>query len=90
MKNEIRPHCDLSDSDKLQLAREVFDSVYNDSESFREYNLGSDLSYILGAIIDREYSTVDWSTPCCEVTLNMFKRLFPEHHQVWNYIIFTR
>lgn len=82
------------DLERLLLAREVFDTVYENIETFRDNNLGANLCYLLGAIMgshtcpsDPEF--VDWSPEHsdCDPTLKIFRELFKPDHPVWDYIV---
>lgn len=89
MRQPKRPLPDLNDTEKLELAREVFDTVCNETLKFRENNLGANLASLMGAIVGFEHSFVDWDLDGCSQTLSLFVRIFPANHQVWNYILYT-
>lgn len=77
--------------ERCSLAHEVFDCVFEETESFQEDHIGSQLAYLLGAITDYELprdSFVDWS-PSCDNTkaiYHLFKDKFPPWHPVWEFI----
>ena len=82
----------MTKEEKADLALKVFDIVYNETETFREENIGADLAYLMGAILDTgKESYVDWSTEVYgeepPALLEILKRSFPRHAPVWNYII---
>lgn len=51
----------LSPTQRLLLANTVYKAVFDGTESFREGDVGIDLAYLLGAIVDPAGSFVDWS-----------------------------
>lgn len=72
------------------LALEVYDIVFKAFESFREQNIGADLAYLMGAILDGPGSYVDWSNDYDDgetpPLLPLLREHFPEKHEVWHYI----
>jgi hypothetical protein len=74
-----------TDAERCQLAREVFNTCFNNTEAFRENHFGSDLSYLIGAIVDDVNSFVDWTE--CQTILAKFREWFPPEHKVWLYIV---
>ena len=78
----------MDDASRCRLAREVFNAVFERCETFRENHLGSDLAYLLGAILDSEKgSYVDWSEGVVHPnTVRHFQALFPPAHKVWHFI----
>jgi hypothetical protein len=81
----------MTKEEKADLALKVFDTAYNETETFREENIGADLAYLMGAILDTgEESYVDWSSEVYgeePSALQILKRSFPEHSTLWNYIL---
>jgi len=79
----------------LRLIDEIFDAVYETTETFRLGNIGSDLAYLMGAIADdvhgEHYSQVDWSRDACgerkPKLLAILRKRFKYDHPVWNYIV---
>ena len=81
----------MTRDEKAELALSVFDTLYDETETFREENIGADLAYLMGAILDTgEESYVDWSTEAYgepPALLEILRRTFPHACPVWNYII---
>ena len=82
----------MTREEKADLALKVFDTVYNETETFREENIGADLAYLMGAILDTgEDSYVDWSSEVYAeekpTLLEILKKGFPRKAPIWNYII---
>lgn len=82
----------LTLTQRARLAHEVFDKVFNAVEAFRANNLGADVCYLLGAILDDpdKKSFVDWSEPIGTEfihTRRLFRKLFPRNHPVWQFIV---
>lgn len=81
---------EMSDSVRLALAAEVFDQVFEACESFRENNIGADLAYLMGAIVDpaAKESYVDWSSELAEqpALIEVLRTKFLPHHHVWQFI----
>jgi len=80
----------MGEASRCRLAREVFDKVYDARESFRVNDLGADVAYLLGAILDPEdqgRSWVDWTLGATRPdTVALFKEVFPPNHGVWKFI----
>jgi hypothetical protein len=81
----------LTSFERVELAQEIFDLVYREVETFREKNIGADLAYLLGAIVDttEETSSVDWGLAYGDerpYLLDLFERLLPADHLVWQFI----
>lgn len=80
----------------LALAHEVWEKVFCETDSFRENNIGADLAYLMGAIIDLRFpddSFVDWSPEGYgddgpPALLGILKERFPADHAVWEFIFF--
>ncbi len=82
----------MTKEEKADLALKVFNNVYNETETFREENMGADLAYLMGAILDTgEESYADWSSEVYgeepPALLEILKRSFPEDSSLWNYIL---
>jgi hypothetical protein len=89
-KDEVGSETWPEDAERCRLAGEVYDKVFDYSESFYENNLGADLAHLLGAILDNDppgtdRSWVDWADGC-EPTLELFRKIFPPDHDVWRFI----
>lgn len=67
--------------DRLNLISEVYDSIYESTETFHEEFVGSDLAYLLGAIAKN--SIVSFKN---EPLLKILKSNFQSDHSVWKYI----
>ncbi|MCI0604372.1 hypothetical protein L0156_15350 [bacterium] len=82
----------MTKEEKADLALKVFDTAYNETETFREENMGADLAYLMGAILDTgEVSYVDWSSEVYgeepPALLEILKRSFSEDSTLWNFIL---
>lgn len=68
--------------EKVALTTEVYDAVYVGTESFEVDNIGSDLAYLLGAIL--KHHKCEWSE---EPPLFLVLRAaFGPEHPVWEYV----
>ena len=83
--------------DRRKLASEAFDAAYKGFESFREQDVGADLAYLMGAILDVEYakengeeSFVDWTAEVYgeqrPSLLKALKERFPKDSRIWEFI----
>ena len=72
------------------LALEVGDVVFAEVESFRTYSIGSDLAYLMLAILSNvEHDFVDWSEEGYggrPKLLDILWNHFAPDHEVWRYI----
>jgi hypothetical protein len=74
----------------VKLARDVFDAVFAECESFEAGRVGTDLAYLLGAIVDDPENTafVDWSPGIHESKLpGILRARFPAESSLWKYIV---
>jgi len=72
-----------------ELALSVYEKVFRETESFRENNVGADLSYLLGAILKNnpvEAWLVCESNGGHEAILSALTEAFPPSHPVWTFI----
>lgn len=70
---------------KLQrhdLAVQIYDWVHEHTESFEEDNIGSDLAYLMGAILKESAFEAEDGCPLVE----LLKSGFPSEHALWTYI----
>lgn len=75
----------------LSLAREVFNAMFQEHETFHDDDLGAYLAYLMGAIIAEpdEQSSIDLfmdSEQGDVEFLAALKRLFPVGHAVWKFV----
>ena len=76
-----------------KLARDVFNAVFDECETFTEDDVGKDLAYLMGAILDdseKDDCHVDWTDElmgCKPQCLTILERVFTEEHPVWKFII---
>ena len=72
-----------------ELALSVYETVFRETESFRENNVGVDLAYLLGAILKNSPSE-NWldcvSDGGHEEILSVLSDDFPPSHSVWTFI----
>lgn len=64
------------------LVREVYDQVYQATDSFEENDTGVDLAYLLGAIAKE--TTCEWSGG--RPFVRLLRDLFPDKHPIWNHV----
>ena len=72
------------------LALSVYETVFRETESFREQNVGADLAYLLGAILKNSPDDV-W-LDCVndgghEAILTALADAFPPSHAVWTFVL---
>lgn len=91
----MTPELDLRDI-TAQRVQEVFDAVFEATDTFRERNIGANLAYLMGAMLDRVTgkepdSFVDWS--CDQVGVDgwwlwaLLKRDLPAGHPAFTCIV---
>ena len=79
----------LTITERLGLAREVFEACRLGAESFREDNIGASLSYLMGAILDNlqpGFMFFHDRESDDEVFLKLLLELFEPHHRVWQFV----
>ena len=72
-----------------ELALSVYETVFRETESFRENNVGADLAYLLGAILKNnpvEAWLVCESNGHHDAILSALTDAFPPSHPVWTFI----
>ena len=77
---------EAKESRRLPLLREVYEAVYNEVESFEEENIGADLAYLLGAML--EGSCCDWDAD--RPFVKLLRGHFPQRHSIWGYVHLER
>lgn len=74
-----------------QTAHEVFSAVLNATESLELQNIGTDLAYLLGAIVEPSgEGFVDWSKEVRDeppALLGILCERLPKDHAVWKHIV---
>lgn len=71
---------------RTRLAYEVYHAALLATESFEEDNIGSDLAYLMAAIVNG--TSVDWSDMPREIALlEILRTKFPGTHPIWKYIL---
>lgn len=79
-----------------KLARDVFAAVFDECETFTEDDVGKDLAYLMGAILDdseQKDCHVDWTTEVMgsePYLLKLLKTIYPESSAVWKFIIMDK
>lgn len=91
MEPEVHPMSDQQLAHQARLASEVFKLAIDATESFAEQDIGVDLAYLLGAIVEPSgIGKVDWSTAGGHdeptVLLNTLRERLPASHPVWKHI----
>lgn len=77
---------------RIELARQVFECAFEGFESFREQNVGADLGYLLGALLDppEKESFVDWTPDVYGVEppalLAVLQKNFKDDSPLWDFI----
>lgn len=79
----------MTPTHRVKLAYTVYSTVHKETESFELNNIGSDLAYLLGAIVSPEYkhAYVDWSDGEAAELLKIIRKCFGSRHRVWAFII---
>ena len=76
------PEVDMADT--RELASDVYNRVFHDSDSFESDNIGSNLAYLMGAILRDGWC--EWSEK--EPFVQVLRGSYPDpDHPVWHYII---
>jgi hypothetical protein len=82
----------MTDAERLDLIREVFEKCFVATNSFDGEDLGCELGYLFAEIANRmpPEPENDWGVEWCEETheyhLKLFMSLFPADHKVWPFI----
>ena len=82
----------MTDSERLDLIREVFEKCFVATDSFVGEDLGYELRYLFAEIANRipPEPENDWGVEWCEESheyhLKLFRSLFPADHEVWQFI----
>lgn len=78
-------------TDPAKTAHEVFSAVLDKTESFEHQNIGTDLAYLLGAIVDPSgEGIVDWSQEVRDeppALLAILRERLPKGHPGWKHIV---
>ncbi len=84
----------LSDTDRVTLARAVFAATFDAAETFRDMNIGSDLAYLMGAILATgtgEDERVDWRAEeygdVPPTLLEILRAQFPPTSPLWQFVV---
>lgn len=74
----------------VELANEVYAKTFNSTESFADFGVGTDLAYLLAAIIQPDgQGAVDWSKAVMDKPprlCGILRRRFTSSHPVWGHI----
>lgn len=75
---------------RLSLVESVAQTVFDNTESFNDRNVGTDLAYLIMAIVsEKDWAEVDWTVEGyggeCEL-LRLLEETFPQYNPVWLYI----
>ncbi len=71
--------------DRARLATEIYRKSFDYFESF-EGEIGTQMTYLLGAVLDDKCLELDCSNPHHHKVMEHFQKCFPVQHPVWNYI----
>lgn len=78
-------------TDPAQTAHEVFSAVLEGTESFEHQDIGTDLAYLLGAIVDPSgEGIVDWDPEVRDeppALLAVLRERLPKGHVAWKHIV---
>jgi hypothetical protein len=74
----------LTPAERAELAFDVYRRLYDGTESFG--HIGSDVAYLLGAILSPHAEFVLWNESDGRDILKVLRREFPLEHQVWSFI----
>ena len=69
-------------ADVLGLLAEVYQVVYNSTESFEEDLIGPDLAYLMGAITMNSY----WAWGSTRPLMKILQEKFGLGHRIWSYV----
>lgn len=80
----------LGASLRARIAWEVYRAAQADTDSFHQDDIGPDLAYLLGAILQPDGDGfVDWSRDVMDAPPRLhaiLRNIIPATHPVWNYI----
>jgi len=71
------------EKDMVALIRELYKTTYHETESFEEQNIGADLAYLVGAIVND--CVCIW--PPNEPLVQVLKKRFPKEHRLWKHLV---
>lgn len=69
-------------SRRLQLLRDLYEVVFNETESLEAEDIGADLAYLMGAVL--KDSCCDWDAE--RPLVQLLREQFPGRHPVWRFI----
>lgn len=70
---------------QIHLATVVFDVCIQETESFEQEGIGTDLAYLLGAICKN--NMVEWRKPTLPALYFVLNKVFKKEHPVWSHIV---
>ena len=76
----------LTPTQRATLAFDVYSRVFDGTESFEIGNIGSDLAYLMGAILNPSGGSVQWGKNEGLAILKILRRQCPREHMVWRII----
>lgn len=75
----------MSQQDLFNLAKNVFDGIYRNTNSF-ENDVGMQSLYVLGAILNDSAIELDRSIPEDASVVLFYNDIFPADHGIWKHI----
>ena len=72
----------LKDRQRLQLLRELYETVHNETESFEQEDVGADLAYLMGAVLEDSHCRWEADRPL----VRLLRKHLPVSHVAWEYI----
>jgi len=73
---------------RASLATDLYRLVFEYTETFEENKIGSDLAYLLGAILTNGF--VEWSASPERALVKLLQDCLPADHLIWNFIHITK
>ena len=76
----------LTPTERAELAFDVYMRIYEATESFDAGNIGSDLAYLMGAILSPQATFVQRGKCEEQFVLKILRRKYSPEHRVWSFI----
>ena len=76
----------MTPAERAALAFDVYMRAYEATESFEAENVGSDLAYLMGAILSPHAESVLWGKSEGLAILKILRQACPPKHKVWSFI----
>jgi hypothetical protein len=73
---------DMKDRQRLQLLRELYETAHNETESFEQEDVGADLAYLMGAVLEDSHCSWEADRPL----VRLLREHLPSSHAAWEFI----